>query len=188
MQPCRGPRGGEVESEAVRAPEGHQTMGTLSPVAIFKGKGHVCGSRLGVREERPSSGPSRHLSGRGCWRCSGSASPASEPAACSAPPLPLLPAPPPGIPGSRTLPWASPACFLGTLCSASSLRRPCSTFGPFARAQHCPEEPSLPGFCGQGTLERSYPTEHYVRMEIFYNLCRPIRPRGLEVWLGQLSS
>lgn len=47
MQPCRGPRGEEVESEAVRAPEGHQTMGTLSPVAIFKGKGHVCGSRLG---------------------------------------------------------------------------------------------------------------------------------------------
>lgn len=73
-------------------------MGTLSPVAILKGKGHVCGSRLGVREERPSSGPSRYLSGRGCWRHSGSASLASEPVARSAPPLPLLLAPHPGSP------------------------------------------------------------------------------------------
>ena len=162
---CRGPRGGEVESEAVRTP-GHQMMSMLSPVAIFKGKGHVCGSRLGVRAERPSSsGPSRCLSGRGCWSLERLALPR---------PLPFCQPPDPGTPSSRTslgphLPVGHP---LLCLISAQILFHIWST----CQAQHCPEEPPLPGFCGQGTLEQSFPTEHYVRMEILYNLCCPIRP------------
>lgn len=89
-----GDRVGRWSLKRLGAPEGHQTMGTLSPVAILKGKGHVCGSRLGVRAERRSSGPSRCLSCRGCWRRSGSCQPSLGGACSLLRPCPSPPASP----------------------------------------------------------------------------------------------